>query len=206
MNSENQQLEKLLDRLDAGVSLASIEAEFGAELQDYLEVIEFLRAQQSTHQPNPENLKQALLQGDLLTPEISDDWGSFRFFKVRLSHWQTWGGVGVSMFGVVVLAASWWNPPQTVVTPEAEIVGQKSIPTESLAVADSANFSTEVMPMAARSYMAEPAVGEDPETEAWLQAWQSDFESEMNEFNQAKATLEPTYADPLFSRVTPSQS
>lgn len=206
MNPDNQQLEKLLDRLDAGASLASIEAELGAEVQDYLEVVEFLRAQQSEVLPNPESLRQALLQGDLIAPKPSrDDWGAFSVFQ---SGWKTWGGLGVSMFGVAVIAASWWNPAPEVIAPQTEMVRQKAATMEvaeadvANSVASDENFAAS--PMMAR--MAEPVAEPDPETDAWVKAWQSDFESEMEEFNAAKATLEPTYADPLFSVITPSQS
>lgn len=117
-------------------------------LNEFTLVTDFLKSQRLAIKPDPERLKQALVQGALLADD-EDDWGRLQPF------WKPLMGAGLAVFGGVILLS----------TPK--------------------NISDEVQ------------IAQD---------WESEFMSEIADFYETKAELEPLYTQPLFSSDNRYQS
>lgn len=63
-------------------------------------VTDFLRSQRMAIKPDPERLRQALVQSSLLTDD-EDDWAGLQRF------WKPFMGMGLAVFGVGILL---WSP------------------------------------------------------------------------------------------------
>lgn len=181
MNSKKYTLETLLDRLDAGESLADIQTDLGSQANADLEIIEFLQAQRTSAVPDPNNLKQALLQASLIeAQETNDEWGSFMSL---FSEWKTWVGVAVSVLGVAVLVNPTGQQTTSLVQQPAESVMQES----------------------ALAYKSRAATG-TATVDPLVESWEAELASEMEDLYETKETLESLYSDPVFSALPPKQS
>jgi len=69
-------------------------------MKEYQDVIDFIQSQRLAIKPNPENLRQALIQGALLEEE-----GTVKRF------WKPFLGASLAMFGVGIMV---WSPSEEV--------------------------------------------------------------------------------------------
>jgi len=197
-HSPNTILETILNRLDAGETMAQIQSSLKShEAKSYADIIDFLQAQQQTIAPNPEHLRQALVQSALLKQaEQQDHWGVLA--KI-FGNWKPFTGVAMSLFGIGFLTANMWLPSETIERSQSPTIALESYKKAVPAVARVAVSSDAV----AEKALKIESSGDDV---ALVQALEADFDVDLNDFYDTQAEFDSFLEDPLFSSLNSTQS
>ncbi len=198
MSITDQQFETIILRLESGESMASVQADF-PHLQDDLSALEdlqdFFAAQRLDVKPDPNGLKSVLRQVTLLSETRGDDefsWGSFfASFKRPL---------GVALPAIMVLGVSGYIWKESV--PSPQVLQPSQVETVSLeAPIASKSAGLEMASNRAVVFNDVDAVVAKPEMdmEALVQSLSDEFASDMADFENTKADLEPLFTEQLFS-------
>lgn len=194
MSITDQQFEVIILRLEAGESIASVQADFPHLAEDMAalkDLQDFFAAQRLTQKPNPNSLKSVLRQVDLLQLSQGDDepaWGAF--FK----PWMRYASVAVPVLMVVGVSSYLWNPPLPSASLEPDLVALDSTSSQSL-------VRESVLPLMAsnqRGIERSQTTG-DMNMEALVESLSNEFAADMAEFETTQESLEPLFSEKLFS-------
>lgn len=198
MSITDQQFEVIILRLEAGESIASVQADF-PHLQKDMAALEdlqdFFAAQRLTHKPDPHSLKSVLRQVDLLQQRTEDDertWGAF------FRPFRRYAAVALPVLMVVGFSGYVWGP--AALNLDSSTTSNKSPAIISRAPSELVMQETTTALTTKESRTVTDSMDSDStDMDALVQSLSDEFASDMADFETTQESLEPLFTEQLFS-------